>query len=147
MRSINKVILIGNLGSDPDVRTMQSGDKVANLRVATSESWKDKNTGELKEKTEWHNVVVFNQNIISFVESYASKGEKVYIEGQLETRKWTDQSGQDRYTTEIVLRPYVGELILLNSRSSKGLEQGTSNSQVAGSSPAASAIEEDEIPF
>ena len=117
--SVNKVILVGNLGADPDVRSMQSGDKVVNLSVATSESWKDKNTGERKEKTEWHRVVVFNKGLVMVCENYLRKGSKVYIEGQLETRKWQDQAtGQDKYTTEIVLRPFRGELTMLDSRNS-----------------------------
>lgn len=117
--SVNKVILIGNLGADPDVRTMQSGDKVANLSIATSESWKDKNTGERREKTEWHRVVVFNKGIVTVCENYLKKGAKVYIEGQVETRSW-DQDGQKKYTTEIVLRPFRGELTMLDSRNSGG---------------------------
>lgn len=114
--SVNKVILVGNLGADPDIRTMQSGDKVVNLSIATSENWKDKMTGERREKTEWHRVVVFNKGIVGLCESYLKKGAKVYIEGQLETRKWQDQSGSEKYTTEIVLRPYRGELTMLDSR-------------------------------
>lgn len=113
--SVNKVILIGNLGRDPEIRSMQNGGKIANLSVATSESWNDKMSGERKERTEWHRVVVFNENIVRFVESYAKKGNKVYVEGQLETRKWTDQSGAEKYTTEVVLRPFRGELTLLDS--------------------------------
>lgn len=115
--SVNKVILIGNLGADPDVRSMQSGDEVCNLSVATSESWKDKATGERKEKTEWHRVVVFNQNIVGVCKNYLKKGAKVYIEGQLETRSW-EQDGQKKYTTEVVLRQYRGELTMLDSRNS-----------------------------
>ncbi len=114
--SVNKVILVGNLGADPDVRTMQSGDKVVNLSVATSESWKDRATGERKEKTEWHRVVIFNKGLVTVCENYLKKGAKVYIEGQVETRKWQDQSGQDKYTTEIVLRPFRSELTMLDSR-------------------------------
>lgn len=114
--SVNKVILVGNLGADPDVRTMQSGDKLVNLSVATSESWKDKMSGERREKTEWHRVVIFNKGLVNVCENYLKKGAKVYIEGQLETRKWQDQSGNDKYSTEIVLRPYRGELTMLDSR-------------------------------
>ena len=114
--SVNKVILVGNLGADPDVRSMQSGDKVVNLSIATSESWKDRMTGERKEKTEWHRVVIFNKGLVGVCENYLKKGAKVYIEGQLETRKWQDQSGQDKYSTEVVLRPYRGELTMLDSR-------------------------------
>ena len=113
--SVNKVILIGNLGKDPEVRTMQNGNKVANLTLATSENWKDKNTGERKEKTEWHRVVIFG-NLAGIAESYLKKGSKVYICGQLQTRKWQDQSGQDKYTTEVVLQGYGGELTMLDSR-------------------------------
>jgi len=114
--SVNKVILVGNLGADPDIRTMQSGDKVVNLSIATSESWKDKATGERKEKTEWHRVVVFNKGLVTVCENYLKKGAKVYIEGQLETRSW-EQDGQKKYTTEIVLRPFRSELTMLDSRS------------------------------
>ena len=115
--SVNKVILIGNLGADPEIKTMQSGDRVANLSVATSESWKDKASGERKEKTEWHRVVVFNQNLMNVCENYLRKGSKIYIEGQLETRSW-EQDGQKKYTTEIVLRPYRGEITMLDSKGS-----------------------------
>lgn len=118
--SVNKVILVGNLGRDPEVRSMQSGDKVVNLSLATSESWKDKATGERKEKTEWHRVVVFNQGLINVCENYLRKGSKLYIEGQLETRKWTDQSGVEKYSTEVVLRPFRGELTMLDSRGEGG---------------------------
>ena len=114
--SVNKVILIGNLGKDPQVRSLNSGEKVVNFSLATSESWRDKATGERKEKTEWHNVVVFNENIGKVVEQYCKKGTKVYVEGQLQTRKWTDQSGVEKYTTEVVLQRFRGELTLLDSR-------------------------------
>ncbi len=115
--SVNKVILVGNLGANPEVRMMQSGDKVVNLSIATGESWKDKATGERKERTEWHRVVIFNQGLVNVCENYLKKGSKVYIEGQLETRSWDDQAtGQKKYTTEIVLRPYRGELNMLDSR-------------------------------
>lgn len=146
--SVNKVILVGNIGADPEIRSMQSGDEVCNLSIATSESWKDKNTGERKEKTEWHRVVVFNQGLVKVCKNYLKKGAKVYIEGQLETRSW-EQDGQKKYTTEIVLRPFRGELTMLDSRSLTGSEHGTSNAGVAGSNPAASANDEfeDEIPF
>jgi single-strand DNA-binding protein len=118
--SVNKVILIGNLGKDPEVRSMQNGGKVCNLSVATSESWKDKGSGERKERTEWHRVVIFNENLISVAERYLKKGSKVYLEGQIETRKWSDQSGQEKYSTEVVLRPFRGELTLLDSREGGG---------------------------
>lgn len=116
--SVNKVILVGNLGADPEVRNMQSGDKVCNLSIATSESWKDK-SGEKQERTQWHKVVVFNQNIVKVAESYLKKGAKVYIEGQLETRSW-EQDGQKKYTTEVVLRPFRGELTMLDGASGRG---------------------------
>ena len=112
--SVNKVILVGNLGADPEIRRTQDGRPVANLRVATSDSWKDKTTGERKEKTEWHRVVIFNENLCRIAEQYLKKGSKVYIEGQLQTRKWQDQSGQDRYSTEVVLQGFRGELTLLD---------------------------------
>ncbi len=118
--SVNKVIIVGNLGRDPEVRTFQNGGKVCNLRIATSENWKDRNTGERREKTEWHSVAIFSEPLARIAEQYLRKGSKVYIEGQLETRKWQDQSGQDRYTTEVVLRPYRGELTLLDSRGDGG---------------------------
>lgn len=114
--SLNKVILIGNLGKDPEVRKMQSGDSVVNFTLATSETWRDKNSGERREKTEWHNVVVFNDQIAKVCEQYLKKGMKVYVEGALQTRSWEDQSGQKRYTTEIVLQKYRGELQMLDSR-------------------------------
>ncbi len=112
--SVNKVILIGNLGADPEIRRTQDGRPIANLRVATSESWKDKNTGERREKTEWHRVVIFNENLCRIAEQYLKKGSKVFIEGALQTRKWQDQSGQDRYSTEVVLQGFRGELTLLD---------------------------------
>lgn len=114
--SVNKVILIGNLGRDPEVRSFQNGGKVCNLRIATSENWKDRNTGERRERTEWHSVAIFNENLARLAEQYLRKGSKVYLEGKLETRKWQDQSGQDRYSTEVVLRPYAGEMTFLDGR-------------------------------
>jgi single-strand DNA-binding protein len=118
--SVNKVILIGNLGADPEIRRTQDGRPVANLRVATSESWRDKATGERKEKTEWHRVVIFNENLCRVAEQYLKKGSKVFIEGQLQTRKWQDQSGQDRYSTEVVLQGFRGELTLLDRAGGAG---------------------------
>lgn len=115
--SVNKVVLVGNLGKDPEIRVAQDGTKIAQLSVATSDSWKDKLTGERKEKTEWHRVVVFNPNIADVCEKYLRKGAKVYLEGQLQTRKWTDQAGQEKYTTEIVLPKFKGELTMLDGRS------------------------------
>ena len=120
--SVNKVILVGNLGRDPEVRRLGSGEPVVSLRVATSESWKDKNSGERKEKTEWHSVVIFNENLAKVAESYLRKGSKVYLEGQLQTRKWQDPGGQEKYTTEIVLQRFRGELTILDSRNGAGLE-------------------------
>jgi single-strand DNA-binding protein len=118
--SVNKVILIGNLGADPEIRRLNSGDPVVNLRIATTETWRDKNSGERKDRTEWHNVVIFNDNIAKVAEQYLKKGAKVYIEGQLQTRKWQDQSGQDRYTTEVVLQKFRGELQMLDTRGQGG---------------------------
>lgn len=118
--SVNKVILIGNLGRDPEVRSFQNGGKVVNLRIATSETWRDKQSGERKERTEWHSVAIFNEALGKIAEQYLRKGSTVYIEGQLETRKWQDQSGQDKYTTEVVLRPYAGNLTLLGGRGEGG---------------------------
>ena len=124
--SVNKVILIGNLGADPEIRRMNSGDQVASLRIATSDTWRDRNTGERRERTEWHSVVIFNENLVKVVEQYLKKGAKIYVEGQLQTRKWQDQNGNDRYTTEIVLQKYRGELQMLDSRG----ESGGSRAQV-----------------
>ena len=118
--SVNKVILIGNLGRDPEVRSFQNGGKVVNLRIATSETWRDRNSGERKERTEWHSVAIFSEPLAKIAEQYLRKGSTVYIEGQLETRKWQDQSGQDRYTTEVVLRPFSGNLTLLGGRGEGG---------------------------
>ncbi len=118
--SVNKVIIIGNLGRDPEVRSFQNGGKVVNLRIATSDTWRDKQTGERKERTEWHSVAIFNEALAKIAEQYLKKGSTVYIEGSLETRKWQDQSGQDKYTTEIVLRPYNGNLTLLGGRGEGG---------------------------
>ncbi|MGF1503199.1 MAG: single-stranded DNA-binding protein [Paracoccaceae bacterium] len=114
--SVNKVILIGNLGADPEVRSFQNGGQVCNLSVATSERWRDKQSGEMRERTEWHKVAIFNENLVRLAQQYLKKGSKVYLEGQLETRKWQDQSGQDRYTTEVVLRQFRGEMTFLDGR-------------------------------
>lgn len=119
--SVNKVILIGNLGKDPEVRSLQNGGKVCTLRIATSETWKDRATGERQERTQWHSVVIFNENLTGIAERYLRKGSKVYVEGQLETRKWQDQQGQERYTTEVVLRQFRGELTLLDGREGGGM--------------------------
>ena len=158
--SVNKVILVGNLGRDPEVRAMQSGSRVCNLSIATGESWKDKATGERREKTEWHRVVIFNDALVGIAERYLRKGSKVYLEGQLETRKWQDQAtGQDKYTTEVVLRPYRGELTMLDGRSEGGSSGGYGGgndqssygggdqSQSSGGSAPAMDNFEDEIPF
>ncbi|MEQ8827167.1 MAG: single-stranded DNA-binding protein, partial [Parvibaculum sp.] len=118
--SVNKVILIGNLGADPEIRRTQDGRPIANLSVATSESWRDKNTGERREKTEWHRVVIFNEGLCKIAENYLKKGSKVYLEGQLQTRKWQDQSGQDKYSTEVVLQGFNGNLTMLDGRNEGG---------------------------
>ena len=118
--SLNKVTLIGNLGRDPEIRSLQDGNKVANLSVATSESWKDKSSGERRERTEWHRVVIFNERLVDVVEKYLKKGAKVYLEGALQTRKWTDQSGVEKYTTEVVLQRFRGELVMLDGRGGGG---------------------------
>ncbi|QUL36734.1 single-stranded DNA-binding protein [Erythrobacter sp. JK5] len=122
--SLNKVMLIGNLGADPEVRSFQNGGKVCNLRIATSETWKDRNTGERQERTEWHNVAIFSEGLVNVAENYLKKGSKVYIEGKLQTRKWQDQSGQDRYTTEVVLRGYDGTLTMLDGAPGGGGRSG-----------------------
>ena len=163
--SVNKVIILGNLGVDPEVRSFPNGGKVCNLRIATSENWKDKNTGERREKTEWHSVAIFSEPLVRIAEQYLRKGSKVYIEGQLETRKWQDQSGQDRYTTEVVLRPYTSTLTMLDSRGDTSSQEGyigggsnesnyssdandtSSNSGNDTSSPSAAQDFDDEIPF
>lgn len=172
--SVNKVILIGNVGKDPEVRTFGNGGKVANFSIATSETWKDKQTGERKEKTDWHNIAIFNEGLVGIVERYVKKGTKVYIEGALKTRKWQDRDGNDKYTTEVVLQGYNGSLTLLDSRNSQGGGGGGgydqdgggyggggqsgnygSGSNQGGGSRSASAMEgpadnfdlDDEIPF
>ena len=122
--SVNKVILLGNLGQDPDIRTMQNGKKVCTFSIATSNSWKDKDTGEKKEKTEWHRVVVFNEGLVGVVENYIKKGTKLYIEGSLQTRKWTDDSGTEKYTTEVVIQGYGGRIDIVSAKSNdQGLSQ------------------------
>jgi single-strand DNA-binding protein len=148
--SVNKVILIGNLGKDPEVRTFQNGGKVVNLRIATSERWRDKTSGENKERTEWHAVAIFNENLGRIAEQYLRKGSKVYLEGQLETRKWQDQSGQDRYTTEVVLRQFRGELTLLDGRGEGGGAERAASGGGYEPAPAAGPSRgglDDEIPF
>jgi single-strand DNA-binding protein len=158
--SVNKVILIGNLGKDPEVRRLNSGEPVVNLRIATSENWRDKQSGERKEKTEWHSVVIFNENLAKVAEQYLKKGSTVYIEGQLQTRKWTDQQGVEKYTTEVVLQRFRGELTMLGGRSNGASESsyddegGSSFQSRAGSKRVSegpkesfSADLDDEIPF
>jgi single-strand DNA-binding protein len=150
--SVNKVILIGNLGRDPEVRTFQNGGKVCNLRIATSENWKDKNTGERRERTEWHSVAIFQEGLVRVAEQYLKKGSKVYIEGKLQTRKWQDQSGQDRYTTEIVLQGFDGVLTMLDGRSeggggSGGYPDDRGGGYDSGPSSNSSSDMDDEIPF
>jgi single-strand DNA-binding protein len=156
--SLNKVMLIGNLGQDPDVRTMQNGGRVCNLSIATSENWKDKNTGERREKTEWHRVVVFNDGLVGVIENYLKKGSKVFIEGTLETRKWQDQNGNDKYTTEVVLKNYNGNLTMLdgrndnNSGGGEGYQQRPPQQQSSGGQQNQNAAPvhddfEDDIPF
>jgi single-strand DNA-binding protein len=130
--SVNKVILIGNLGKDPEIRTLNSGDRVANLRLATSETWRDKATGERKEKTEWHQVVIFNEGIVKVAENYLKKGSTVYIEGSLQTRKYTDQQGVEKYSTEIVLQRFNGQLTMLGGRADSGSGGGYAGGQGGG---------------
>ncbi len=145
--SVNKVILVGNLGRDPEVRSMQSGGRVANLSVATSESWIDRATEERREKTEWHRVVIFDDKLVEISENYLKKGAKVYLEGQLQTRKWTDQSGSERYTTEIVLQRFRSTLTMLDSRG-EGAAIGQDTSQKQSSiEPASDPVLDDDIPF
>ena len=152
--SINKVIILGNLGKDPEVRTFPNGGKVCNFPVATSENWQDKSSGERQERTQWHNVSILSEPIVNIAENYLNKGSKVYIEGQLETRKWQDNEGNDRYSTEVVLRPYKGQLVLVDSRSEisnqnnnqkmnddLNLKSNNENSEIPP------IIEDDEIPF
>jgi single-strand DNA-binding protein len=163
--SLNKVIIIGNLGQDPEVRDFANGGKVCNLRLATSETWKDKNSGERRERTEWHTVAIFSEGLVNVCQSYLKKGSKIYIEGQLETRKWQDQNGVDKYTTEVVLRPYRSELIMLDGRNGgnsgdgdsggksyqndqSGSGDNQSSSGFGGDSSAKGGQEmDDEIPF
>ena len=156
--SINKVILIGNLGRDPEIRTMQNGNKVANLRVATSERWRDRTSGEMQERTEWHSVVIFNEHLLSVAERFLKKGSKVYLEGQLQTRKWTDNQGQEKYSTEILLNNFRGELQMLDSRGEGGgssydaapASSSSSDSHSGGGDmehAGADADLDDEIPF
>ena len=132
--SVNKVILVGNLGRDPEIRSLNSGDRVANLSIATSETWRDRTSGERKERTEWHRVVIFNERLADIAERFLRKGRKVYLEGALETRKYTDQSGQEKYTTEVVLQRFRGELTLLDARGSGGESFGGGEERSSGGS-------------
>jgi single-strand DNA-binding protein len=153
--SVNKVILVGNLGADPEVRTLPSGNKVVNLRLATSENWRDKNTGERQERTEWHRVVIFSEGLARVAEQYLKKGSKIYVEGQLQTRKWTDQSGQEKYSTEVVLQGFNSTLTMLDGRGEGGGDTGFSGPPAArseGRRPSAQPAFEpggvdDDIPF
>lgn len=160
--SVNKVILVGNLGRDPEVRNFPSGGKVCNLRIATSETWRDKASGERREKTEWHSVAIFAEGLVRVAEQYLRKGSKVYLEGQLETRKWQDQSGADRYSTEVVLRPYTSTMVLLDGRGEGGgmgggggggemgyspSPEGFGGAQGRDYAPARGSDLDDEIPF
>ena len=159
--SVNKVILVGNLGADPEVRHTQDGRPIVNLRLATSENWRDKQTGERKERTEWHRVVIFNENLAKVAEQYLKKGAKVYIEGQLQTRKYTDQQGQERYSTEVVLQQFRGELTMLDSRGAGSLSESAAGddfgqtgpldrparAQASGKSQSFARDLDDEVPF
>ena len=151
--SVNKVILVGNLGRDPEVRNTQNGDPIVNMSLATSESWKDRTTGERRERTEWHRVVIFNENLGRIAQQYLRKGSKVYIEGQLQTRKWQDQSGQDKYSTEVVLQRFRGELTMLDSRADSSGSFGDSGSSGSSDSTGgdfgggSGGDLDDEIPF
>lgn len=154
--SVNKVILVGNLGNDPEVRSFQNGGRVANFSVATGERWRDRQTGEPRERTEWHRVAIFNENLVEIAEKYLRKGSQVYLEGELQTRKWTDQSGQDRYTTEVALRGFRGQMMMLGGRGDGGGFAGESSddrSPSQGAAPAAPAPAggtddfDDDIPF
>lgn len=152
--SVNKVILIGNLGRDPEIRSLNNGDRVCNLRIATSESWRDKSSGERKEKTEWHSVVIFNDNIVKVAESYLKKGSTVYIEGALQTRKWTDQSGVEKYSTEIVIQRFNGQLTMLGGRQDSERSSGGGGDDYSSgfatskpSGPKESYDLDDDVPF
>ena len=149
--SVNKVILVGNLGQDPEIRNFQNGGKIANLRIATSESWKDRNSGERKERTEWHTIAIYSEPLVRVAEQYLKKGSKVYVEGQLETRKWQDQQGNDRYSTEVALRPFRSELHMLDGAS--GQQRDDSHQQDRGSNARPSGQSsgrpdfDDDVPF
>lgn len=142
--SLNKVILIGNLGRDPEIRSTNDGRQIASFSIATSESWKDKVTGEKKEKTEWHRIVVFNEGLVNVIKNYVKKGSKLYIEGQLQTRKWTDNDGQEKYTTEVVLQGYGSSLMLMDSR---GQDMSPGRNDTSSDSGFENSALDDEIPF
>lgn len=148
MASLNKVMIIGNLGADPEIRTFGNGGKVCNLRIATSESWKDKNTGEKRERTEWHTVAIFSEGLVRVCEQYLKKGSKVYIEGALQTRKWQDQSGNDRYSTEVTLQGFSGTLVMLDGKGQGDSQGGNASPQGygAGGTPNSNDMDQ-EIPF
>ncbi len=146
--SVNKVIIVGNVGQDPEIRSTQDGRKIANLSIATSESWKDKNTGERREKTEWHRVVIFTEGLVRVIESYIKKGSKLYIEGALQTRKWTDQAGTDKYTTEVVLQGFNGKLVMLDNRGgNEGNGQGGGSGNGGDKQDFAKDLDDDSVPF
>ena len=150
--SVNKTILLGNLGRDPEIRSMQSGSKMASFSIATSKRWKDRNTQEQKEKTSWHNVVIFGEGLVNIVEKYVNKGSKIYIEGELQTRKWQDQDGNDKYTTEVILQGYNSNLTLLDSRnntnqSSEITQEPSVSDENIGSQTSDSEDTEEDIPF
>lgn len=146
MPSVNRVTLLGNVGKDPEIRTFQNGGRVASFSIATSENWKDKATGEKKSRTEWHRISVMNENLVGIVERFVKKGSKIYIEGQLETRKWTDQAGGEKHSTEVVLRPYNGTIVLLDSQA-QGAAQAPVVAPPQAAPPPASPYDEDSIPF
>lgn len=146
MSSLNKVTLIGNLGKEPEIRTTGDGKEIANFSIATSETWKDKTTGEKKDKTEWHRVVCFNEGLTRVIKSYVKKGSKIYVEGQLQTRKWTNQEGQEVYTTEVILQNYNSSLILLDSKGNNA-PQGANNASVINKPEFKNEELDDEIPF
>ena len=149
--SVNKVILVGNLGQDPEIRSFQNGGKVANLRIATSETWKDRNSGERRERTEWHTIAIYSEPLVRVAEQFLKKGSKVYVEGQLETRKWQDQQGNDRYSTEVALRPFHSELHMLDGKAGGSAGDDRGNGYGAGGSPSSQPSGrpdfDDSIPF
>ena len=155
MSSINKAVLIGHVGKDPEIKTLQSGARLANLTLATAERWTDKQTGEKREKVEWHRITIFNERLVDLAEKYIRKGDKIYLEGMIETRKWQDQSGQDRYSTEIVLKTFKGEIVLLSNKRDGGDSQDSHRHEQdrpvatsqGNSAPAAAELVDDEIPF